>query len=353
MRTATLVERLAERFNLLPAAIHDTFPAVLFGRTLAIAVRIGVFESLHMDPQSSELLAAKLGLSTRGTELMLQSLEACGYLEKRGDMYRVTRRAKKWLVRSSPSYLGNFIEYIELLHTHWLTLEETLRDGHPQRTYFEKFEEKEWKVYTLGMMDLARLVIPKLSKHIKVPSTSKRLLDLGGSHGFYSIEMCRRHPTLVAEVVDVPQVLRTTREILAEHRMEQRITLVPGNLTSIQLEQEKYDVVFAFNILHGFDAETNQRLIRAVAKSLTPQGVVYILDQFVNSASKGIERLLPLMVGLNLINEVGGDVYTCAEIQGMCKKAGLHEVKQHTVGLPGVKLLSARRQKISGDQLPI
>lgn len=343
MRNATLTEVLAERFNLLPAAVHDTFSAVLFGRTLAVAVRLGVFESLHMHPQSSESLAAKLGLSTRGTELMLQSLEACEYLEKCSGMYRVTRRAKKWLVRSSPSYLGNFIEYIELLHTHWLSLEETLRDGHPRQTYFETFGAKEWKVYTLGMMDLARLVFPKLSKHIKVPSTSKRLLDLGGSHGFYSIEMCRLHPSLVAEIVDVPQVLSTTREILTGNRMEQRITLVPGNLASLHLEHGKYDIVFAFNILHGFDAETNQRLIRAAAKSLTPQGVVYILDQFVNSASKGIERLLPLMVGLNLMHEVGGDVYTCAEIREMCKKAGLQEVKQHTVGLPGVKLLSARR----------
>ena len=345
MRNATIAELLAERFNLLPAVVYDTFPAVLFGRVLAIAVRLGVFEALHATPRSSDMLADNLSLSRRGSELMLRSLEAGGYLKSGGEQYRLTPRARKWLVRTSPSYLGHFIEYVELLHSHWLTLEETIREGKPRRTYFELFGEKEWKTYTLGMMDLARLILPRLVKKIKISKSARRLLDLGGSHGLYSIEMCRRHPDLTAEIVDTPQVLSTTAGIIREHGFEKRVLLVPGDLATLKFEHEKYDVVFAFNILHGFDEETNRRLLKAVANALAPRGAVYILDQFTDGRTRGVERFLPLMVGLNLLNEIGGDAYSFEHIQTMCSEVGLGDIKQHTIGLPGVRLLSVRRSR--------
>src|SRR5439155_1084403 len=133
--------------------------------------------------------------------------------------FSLAPQASKWLVKSSPQYIGNFLAYIELLQVHWMHLEETIK-GKPPKTYVETFTKNEWHTYTMGMMDLARLIMPHLLPKLHIPSGAKSLLDVAGSHGLYSIELCRRYPQLEATIADFPEVLGTTRTIVADNRLQ-------------------------------------------------------------------------------------------------------------------------------------
>jgi hypothetical protein len=341
MRTFTLTERLAARFNFLPTAIYDTFPAVLFGRVLVLSTRLGVFESLNRRSQTSNELATSLHLHPEAIKLILPPLVTASYLTKQGETYTLAPQSKKWLVQSSAHYLGNFIAYIELLHSHWITLEETFTSGKPPRTYVETFTEQEWNIYTLGMMDLAKLIIPHIMPKMELPSTARRLIDVCGSHGLYSIELCKRYKNLTATIADFPQVLHTTQALIEKDHLEERITLFPCDVMKTEFKKDEYDVALAFNIIHGFNAETNATFLRSISSALKRGGIFYILDQLKDETKRGIGKMLPLLVGVNLLNEIGGSVYSFGEVTSWCKAAGFGSIQRCKTRLPGVHLIKA------------
>lgn len=344
MRTYSIKEYALGRLNFLPYAMYDAFPSVLLGRVVVLASRLGVFNALSSQPMTPEEISAKLKLNIEGTKHVLRVLESSGYVKKRMGKFQLTSQSKKWLVSSSPNYIGNFLGYIGLLHDHWTRLEETIRAGEPPVTYVESFDEKEWEIYTLGMMDLAQFMIPCVLPKIKLKRNQGRLLDLGGSHGMYSIELCRRHSQLHATVADFPQPLAVAKKIVRLHSMEERVTLMPVDLAELKLDHDAYDVVLAFNIVHGFRQEANQEIFTAISSTLKRNGHLYILEQLVDDRSSGLNRLLPAVVGLNLMNEIGGSAYSFDDIKRWCDLAGLSNIRLHRVHLPGVSLVSASKQ---------
>lgn len=340
MRTFTITERLLARLNFLPTPIYDTFVAPLFGKVVSSAVRLNLFEILPQ-PLTTAQVAQQLAISPQAAALMLKILCITGYVGVQGERFHLTAAGKKWFSKSSPSYLGNFVQYVELLNRHWMYLEETVRRGKPPVTYFDSFGEREWRLYVYGMMDLARVIYPFVASKIVIPLRATQLIDLGGSHGWYSIQLCKRHPDIRATIVDFPQALKFTSTIIHDHSLDERVTLLPGNVLTATLEKS-YDLALAFNITHGLTKDENVRFFEKVFHTLTRDGRLYILDQCPAEKGSATQRLIPLIVGINIMNEVGGNVYSPEEYREWLAQAGFRRIKTHRLRLPGVFLLSAR-----------
>jgi SAM-dependent methyltransferase len=346
MRAVRLSERIAASLNQLPTAIYDTFPAPLFGRVLVVASNLGLFELLDRNFSTPADIARQAAIPQHSASLILNALESGGYVAKRSDgAFTLTRQARKWLLPTSPHSIRNFLAYIAILHRHWMNLEETLLSGKPAATYVETFTETEWQTYTLGMMELARLFLPFVMARLKLPANPRSMIDLGGSHGMYTIELCQRYPSIYgATIADYPEVLSTTASIVRQHKLDDRITLLPCDLTTVTFDADSTNIVLAFNIVHGFTADVNRRIVMNAANALRPGGVLYVLDQVRVERSRGVDGLIPAMVGINLLNEIGGSVYTIEEIRSWCQAAGLKDVRHVRLNIPGVSLVSARKQ---------
>jgi hypothetical protein len=319
----------------------DAFGGVLFGRALAIGVRRGLFDLLAEDWLTVEEIARALKLSRAGAELLVDAFSVAGYLNCRGKRYRASVDAKKWLVKSSPHYIGNLVRYFETLYPRWEYLEQSLDRGQPPKRYYETFSDDDWKVYVLAMRDLARLLMNEVRKRIVLPVNAKRLLDLGGSHGLYAIDCCRRYQNLKAQIIDFAEALRHTTAIVQEESMEGRITLAPADITKTNLPSDQ-DCVLLFNVIHGFSPEGNRELINRALAALVPGGKLFILDQIKTGATGShLSRFIPLMVGLNLLNEIGGNTYTLDDVKSWCRPAS--SVKHHKLRFPGVSLIEVTR----------
>jgi SAM-dependent methyltransferase len=335
----TLVERALHRLRLLPVPVMDAFASVLFGRALAIGVRKGIFEAVAKQPRALNEIAGETGLSEQGVELLVKAFVIAGYVKATGDRFVASADARKWLVKSSPSYIGNLINYFETLYTRWNTLEGTLERGTPQKSYFELFDEKDWEIYVHGMQDLARMLTKEVMTKIQLESNATRLLDIGGSHGLYSIECCRRYPSLQATVLDFDGALRHTGPLLWAERMEERVRLHAGDFTKMELPSPQ-DCILMFNIIHGFSEDDNRTLVARAINALKPGGKLYILDQMKETPGRsGLAQFIPLMIGLNLLNEIGGNTYTFEQVKTWC--AGAKSVKRLRLRLPGVTLVEA------------
>ncbi len=337
----TFIERLLHRLHLLPTPIVDAFGGIVFGRALTIAVRRGVFEALAHTPRTAAELAGTIGLSTKGIELLLESFVVAGYLSAHGNTYSLTPEARKWLLKDSPFYLGNLIRYFETLYERWTYMEHSLEHGAPPRPYYEKFTDEDWKVYVLGMRDLAGLLLRNVMKKISLPDSPLHLLDLGGSHGLYAIACCRRYPTLTSTVVDFEAALRHTRALIEKEGLHGRVQLLAADFTKAELPSSQ-DCVLMFNVIHGFTEEENRKLILRALGALKPGSRLYILDQLREERKRaGLARFMPLMVGLNLLNEIGGNTYSFDQVKSWCAEAA--NVKRIRLKLPGVSLVEVIR----------
>lgn len=336
----TLLERLLRRLHLLPVPILDAFGGVLFGRALAISVRRGLFEHLSEDPCTSSELAIKIGLNQRSTQLLLEAFEVAGYLHERKGSYRLSADAERWLVKRSPHYLGNLIAYFETLYGRWGYLEHSLEQGAPPRAYFEGFTDEDWRVYVYGMRDLARIMIPHVHPKLRLHPDATRILDLGGSHGLYAVGLCRTYPNIRATIVDFPGALRHATRFIESDHLTQRIDLLEADFIKSSLPG-KQDGILLFNVIHGFTEPENSDLICRALEALSPGGKIFILDQFRESGGGSkLSRFIPLMVGLNLLNETGGTTYSVEQIKEWCGSAVA--VRYHRLHLPGIGLVELR-----------
>jgi hypothetical protein len=333
----TLLERLLHNLHLLPTPIMDAFGGVLFGRVLTIAVRRGVFEAVASTPKSIEEIAHATQLHPHGVELIVDAFVVAGYLKRSDEKYLVSEEGKKWLLKSSPHYLGNLIHYFETRYTRWADFEYTLEHGQPHRNYFDEFTNEDWKIYVYGMRDLAKLLLSEVRSKLILPSNPKSLLDIGGSHGLYAMECCRRHSALRATVMDFAPALHHTLTIAQTEGMADRVSLLAGDFTKEQLPNNQ-DCILMFNIIHGLNEEENKKLVAKAFGALNAGGKFFILDQMKEKKSRsGLSQFMPLMVGLNLLNEIGGNVYEVESVKNWC--AQFTSVKEHSLRLPGVSLV--------------
>lgn len=337
----TLAERLLHRLHQLPVPVLDSFAGVLFGRSIAIALRRGMFEALAEKPLTAAELAVRTGFTEEGVMLLADAFVAGGYLQREGNAYSAGAVAKKWLVQGSPFYLGNFVRYVETLYERWQSLEYSLEHGKPRQPYTAAFTDADWGVYVEGMQDLARLLAADVIPKIALRAGARRLLDIGGSHGLYSIECCERFPGLEAIVLDDPAALKHTARIVRERGMEERVSLLAGDFRTMSLPSD-LDGVLMFNIIHGLTEEENLALITKVRNALRAGGKLYVLDQM-RGMGKGsrLQQLIPLMVGLNLLNEIGGTSYRFDDVACWC--TGMRSVRHLRLRLPGVTLIEATK----------
>ena len=343
----TLLEHLLHRLHLLPMPVMDAFASVLYGRALAIGVRRGIFETVSGGPVSAEDIAARTHLDVKAVELLLEAFVQGGYLTHKSSGFTISSHGRTWLLKSSPRYIGNLVGYFETLHSRWGYLEYSLEHGHPPKPYYEMFEEKDWEVYVHGMHDLALLLMDDVKRQVVFDGAPKSLLDLGGSHGAYAMECCRRYPTLRAVVMDFEPAVRHAKPIIQQEGMTDRVSALAGNFTKESLPGNQ-DAVLMFNIIHGFTEAENVKLISRALGVLNMGGKLFILDQLKRDRRTSsrqslgsLSRFIPLMVGLNLLNEIGGNTYTFEQVKDWC--VGASSVRRIGLRFPGVELVEIRK----------
>ncbi len=198
-------ERLALTLGLVPTPVFHTLVPVLAARALLAGTKVGVFEALGQNPLTAADVAAKLGTEGEATGKLLNAMTGLGYLRAAGNGFVLSPGARRWLVSGSPRSLRDWVLEQELLEWRWLEhLEDFVRTGHAVQAH-DALSDDAWGVYQRGMRSVAGLSAAEVARRVPVPKGAQRMLDIGGSHGYYSVVICRRHPGLRSVVLDLPQ----------------------------------------------------------------------------------------------------------------------------------------------------
>jgi SAM-dependent methyltransferase len=206
----------------------------------------------------------------------------------------------------------------------WLeTLENFVRSGRPL-DFHDAMSPDERDLYHRGMRALAGIAGREVASRIPVPSGARRMLDLGGSHGHFAAEICRRHSGLFAEVMDLPEAIETAAPLLAAECLDERLLHRPGDAATADLGVEQFDLVLMSNLAHHLDADQNRDLARRVASALRPGGT-FVIQEPARAERPGKAGQIPALLGLYFAmqSRPGVRTWTVPEMADWQRSAGL------------------------------
>ena len=348
----TALEHLLAHLNLLPAPLFDTPLAPGIARVLVTACELGVFDSLSNGPLTLETLAERLQCNPQGLRLLLQLLVSAGYLRQRHERYRNSRVAQRWLTCSSPVSIAPYVIHSPDIVAIWDHLPQVVREN--KQAMRMPYEEDPTRPETqaalarhyAGLASLAMALGGEIVSRVRLPRNAARLLDVGGSHAAYSVLFCRKYSQLHATILDIQPGIEAGQRTAKQVGMTERMNFLCADIVrddfSIGLASS-FDVALYFHIAHLLPPEINAAVLKKVAQTLKPGGVLVFVDQ-VTDQTHG-SRLASLLVQFMALTmtTVGGTCYPFSTVKQWLEQAGLGNVRRHRLFTPGATLITAKK----------
>ena len=271
------LEALGLASGMVPTPMLEPYGAA-FGRTLMVATKLGVFETLAEGPMTASAVADRCEIDRRAAEKVMNLLVGMRHLRRsREGTYRLTKAARTWLLEDSSRSMRDMV-LMKFLEWEWIEgLEAFVRTGEPLDVH-GRMSADDWRLYQRGMRAQASLLGDWLARRLPMPTNATAMLDIGGSHGYLSVALCRRHPELRSVVLDLPEAVEQAAPLLAAEGMGDRVVHRAGDALTDDLGTDAYDLILAFSLIHHFDAATNRELAARCARALRPGGLFVIGD---------------------------------------------------------------------------
>ncbi len=315
----------------------DTMRGFGESRVLLAAVELDVFTAVG-EGASAAQVAARVGADPRATEMLLNAIVSLGALAKRNGVFHNTRETARYLVAGSPD-----CQRLALMHSvnvwkSWTTLTECVRAGSAVLPARLDGQDAGWTSSFIAAMHRNAATTAAGVVGAVGAAGVRRLLDVGGGSGAYSIAFARTNPGLEAVVFDLEAVLPIARGHIEEAGLGGRITTRAGDLRRDQLGSG-FDLVLLSAICHMLGPAENRDLLGRCGRALASGGRIVIRD-FILDPDKAGPRSATLFALNMLVATPGGSTYTLDEYTDWLEAAGFVDVER--LDPPG-DLIAARR----------
>jgi SAM-dependent methyltransferase len=308
-----------------PQLIFETFNA--FQRTAALkaAIELKLFTAVGAGHDTPAALAKVCGAAERGVRILADYLTVLGLLEKADGRYRLSADAALFLDERSPAYLGAAVEFLcsPEHQARFAELTSAVRAGGAPRNDQSVLapEHDAWVKFARGMAGLMAMPADLLAQRILQGSTAAlKVLDIAAGHGLFGIAFARHNPQATVSAVDWANVLTVAQENAQRAGVADRYRKLPGSAFEVDFGGG-YDIVLLTNILHHFDAATNELLMRKIHAALKPGGRAVALE-FVPDESRVAPPTSASFALVMLATTPAGDAYTFREYEAGFKAAG-------------------------------
>lgn len=281
MKYGAIPTRLAERIALwsgrVPIPLIDCVFPLLKARSLMAGVSLGIFEALKAGPLPSARVAASLGLDPAAAEALMRVLVHSDYLLWDRGEFRLSPMAERTLVSGATRDLTGYVSWNYPQWDMLGGLEDMVRTGRGLDFHRAMRAGDDWGRYQKAMLELARFDAPIVAARVPVKPGAARLLDAAGSHGLYGAALCRRHPPMRSEVLDLPEALEHARGLAEAEGITDVVSHRSGDIAREEFGGP-YDVILLSNILHHFGPEENRTFVAKARRALSPAGTVAIWE---------------------------------------------------------------------------
>ena len=299
---------------------------------LGCARQEGILEAVAYEGRPADEVAGQLELSPRAVYALLSALAELGVLAEDGNRFRLLEEHRGPLLDPShPDYAGGFVVHRFGLIRKWGRMSEILKTGSPVEDATARGpEDTKTFIYSMrqrakpGARAVATLLLSRLPKNAHI-------LDVGGGPGTYAEAFVEGEARVT--VFDLPEVVELMKERLAAAG----ISAIGGDFNE-ELPKGPFDAAYLGSVSHIYGPEQNLALIKRVADSLVPGGLIAIRD-FV----RGLSKEAALFAVNMLVNTESGNTYSEEEYREWLNTAGFEGVE--VLPIPGrdTHLVLARR----------
>ncbi len=312
-----------EKAGTLPDHLYQLIRGYMPSRCILTALELDLFTVVG-DGATAGQVAARVHACARAAAVLLNALVALGLLAKSGHEYRNTPETARFFVRGSKNnQRDGFLLTADLWHR-WSTLTEAVRRG--GYVPIERAHDPEsTRNFIAGMDRNAQERAPLLVKALGTAGV-RRVLDLGGGSGAYSIAFAKASTELRAEILDLPEVVPLTADYVARAGASARVSVRAGNLFQDDFGRG-YDLILLNAICHMFSAEQNREIFRRARQALAPDGRLAVQEYILNPDQAGPLRAALFSVNMLVSTEAGAS-YGEQEYAEWMKAAGFAEVRR-------------------------
>lgn len=302
-------------------------------KVLFAALDLDLFGLLAAGPKSAKTLGDATGLLPGRLEILLTACVGLGLLVKHGDTYENAPASQTYLVRSAASYFGDYYRFQidRQIYPAFARLPEALRG---QRAEFYRLMDDPEEALSFSRGQHAGSLGPAivLARAVDLKG-ARRLLDVGGGSGAFSITLCRQFPELTATILDFPSVETAAAAFIQDAGMRERVAFVPGNALTSEWP-ERQDVVLLSYLLSAVSARGVDQLLARARAALVPGGRLVLHDFMVDDDGSG-----PATAALWLVNALLIDPDVARLSPGLLEERvraqGFDRV-QHADVIPGI-----------------
>ena len=337
-------EWLAINTGLAPEPIAVGHFGYLVSKFLLEAIDKNVFETIGKRKCTLQEIALACSLHEGSLNKLLGLLASMGLIDFKNNLFSLTKKSKKWLLKDSPSSMYWLLMFDQHVCFNWMNyVGEFLQTGKGLQ-YHSTFNEQQWFYYQKAMECVAKNAAREIVSKVPSLSTPAIMLDIGGSHGLYSAAFCKKYPRLQATVFDLPAAIDQTKKMEKDASTESSITYLPGDILTDNIGENKYDFILMASVAHHFTEEENIMVTNKVRAALKPGGYYTIMEVL---SPKKIQRngdMLSTIGDLFFALSSTSGTWNLRQIKNWMQHANLSIIKKSSfLFLPGYVAITAKK----------
>ncbi len=300
---------------------------------LFAAIDLELFTAIAEGADTAESFAERAGISALNAERLMTMCAAHGLLSHRHGRYANAPDVARFLVKGD-RYAGAWLTFLRPHWEKWGRLTENLRNTEPAALIgsLDGMTVERARAYHTATASVGFGAGRRFARTVDLGGR-KRLLDLGGGSGAYSIEAVRAYPGLNAVVFDLPPVVEVTREFIDDAGVADRVTTHGGDFTRDPLPAPFDAAVMASN-LPQYGTPVIAAVVRRVHDVLEAGGEFHLVGEMLDDDRAGPADAA--LWGLaETIHNSTGRAHTRSECVGYLESAGFVDVAIHEF-IPGI-----------------
>ncbi len=323
---ATMAAR--DKAGMLPDHLEQMIRGYMPSRCILTALELDIFTAVG-DGADAEQIGARIHANARAVGMLLNALVALGLLTKSGHQYKNTRESARFFVQSSKDNHRNGLLHTTNIWHRWSTLTDAVRRG--TCVPIDRDKTPEWtQNFIAGMQRNAKDRAPLVVKAVGTAGV-RRILDLGGGSGAYSIAFAKACPEAQCEIVDLPEIVPLTTQYVSQAGVSTQVHVRAGDMRHDDFGSG-YDIIMLNAICHMFSEKQNLDIFRRARQALAPNGRLVVQDFILNPDKTGPQHAALFSLNMLVATEAGAS-YSELEYTAWMKDAGFAEVSR--IKLPG------------------
>lgn len=317
-----------DRAGMLPERLELMIRGFMPSRCILTALELDIFSAVG-NGATAEQVGAKINADARATGMLLNALVSLGLLSKSDATYRNTPESARFFTQDSKDNHRNGLLHTANIWHSWTTLTEAVRRG--TRGPINEHRSSDWTPHFIaGMQRNAKDRAPLIVKALGAQGVRK-ILDLGGGSGAYSIAFAMASADITCDIIDVPAVVPLTAEYVAKSGASGQIRVRAGDMLVGNFGRG-YDLVMLNAICHMFSGQQNLDLFRHIRQALAPNGRLAVQDFILNPDKTGPQQATLFSLNM-LVGTEAGASYSEREYTSWMRAAGFNDVRR--INLPG------------------